>query len=68
MAYRTPHTVSFVPAVDAAPVLRQHVVTLRRNLRNGRIPGVKVGGRWFVSSAVLDRILSDPADDPCESR
>ena len=60
MVYTPPRAAELVSAEDAARVLKQHVVTLRRNLRHGQIPGVKVGGRWFVSSAVLDRILSDP--------
>jgi hypothetical protein len=30
---------------------------MRRNLREGTIPGVKVGARWYVSSRVLDAIL-----------
>ena len=68
MAYNAPHTVELVSAENAAPVLKLHVVTLRRNLRNGQIPGVKVGGRWFISSAVLDRILSDPQVGPGQSQ
>lgn len=47
-----------VPAEQAAPQLKRHPVTLRRNLRDGTVPGIKVGGRWFMSSTVLDRMLA----------
>jgi excisionase family DNA binding protein len=43
---------------EAAPILRRHPVTLRKNLRDGSILGVKVGGRWFLRRSELDRILN----------
>lgn len=56
---------------EAAPLLRRHAATLRRNLSTGAIPGVRIGGRWFLSSAVVDRILAGqdvaPSADPAES-
>lgn len=53
-----------VPAEEAAPRLGRHPVTLRRDLRSGRVPGVRIGGRWFMSSTVLDRLTAgqDPYD------
>ena len=39
-------------------MLRCHRGSLYRHLRSHRVPGVKVGGRWFVSSVILDRIVS----------
>jgi len=60
----TPVEAHLVPAEAAAPQLRRHPVTLRRNLRDGTIPGIKVGGRWFMSSAVLDRMLAGEAVTP----
>jgi hypothetical protein len=54
-----------VPAEEAAPQLSRHPVTLRRNLRDGTVPGVKIGGRWYISSAVLDRLLAgEPVEAP----
>jgi hypothetical protein len=50
-----------IPAEQAAKLLARHPITLRRDLREGRIPGVRIGGRWFVSSAVIDLITAPPA-------
>ena len=55
MTSTVPH---LVPAEEAAPQLNRHPVTLRRNLRDGTVPGVKVGGRWYLSSTVLERLLA----------
>lgn len=55
---KQPH---LVPPEEAAPALRMSRVTLLRCLRDGRIPGIKIGGRWFLSSAVLDRLLAGEA-------
>jgi hypothetical protein len=50
-----------VPAAEAAQRLGRHPITLREDLRAGRVPGVRLGGRWFVSSATLDRLTGDSA-------
>ena len=41
---------------EAAPILRRNVVVLRRQLAAGVMPGVKIGGRWFVRRADLDAL------------
>lgn len=58
MKTKEPH---LIPAEKAAPRLGRHPITLRRDLRDGRIPGIKIGGRWFMSSSVLDQLTGDPA-------
>ncbi|MFI2102477.1 helix-turn-helix domain-containing protein [Isoptericola sp. NPDC019693] len=47
-----------IEADTVAALLHRHPVTVRKNLREGVIPGVKIGGRWYVSSRVLDRLLA----------
>lgn len=54
-----------VPAEEAAPRLHRHPITLRRDLREGRVPGVKIGGRWFLSSAALDRLTGGVESEVC---
>lgn len=54
-----------VPVEQAAPRMGRHPITLRRDLREGNVPGIKVGGRWFMSSQVLDRITAgQPVETP----
>jgi len=53
-------------AADLAQVLDVSVVTARRWLRQGRLPGVRLGRRWFASrEAVVGKIeiLSGAARD-----
>jgi hypothetical protein len=40
-------------------MLRLDESTLYRHLRNGTFPGVKIGGRYVVPHAVLERLISD---------
>lgn len=49
---------TLIPAENCAAPLNRHPVTLRRNLREGTVPGIKIGGRWYISSHVLDELLA----------
>jgi excisionase family DNA binding protein len=41
----------------AAEYLQLHLDTVRRLLRQGKLPGVKVGRQWRISKASLDKYL-----------
>jgi hypothetical protein len=57
------HEPRLVPANEAAQRLCRHPVTLRRDLRDGTVPGIRIGSRWYVSSLVLQRLLAgEPVD------
>ena len=50
---------SFYTASETAEILRLDESTLYRHLRNGTFPGLKIGGRYVVPGAVLDRLVDD---------
>ena len=50
---------SFYTAAEAATMLRLDESTLYRHLRAGTFPGVKIGGKYAVPAAVIDRIVED---------
>lgn len=50
---------AFYTATETARILRLDESTLYRHLRNGSFPGLKIGGRYVVPGAVLDRLISD---------
>jgi len=50
---------SFYTAAEIAKMLRLDESTLYRHLRNGTFPGLKIGGRYVVPGAVLDRLVDD---------
>lgn len=54
-----PDRPSFYTASETAALLRLDESTLYRHLRSGTFPGIKIGGRYVVPSAVLDRIVDD---------
>ena len=43
---------------EAAEQLRLDDSTLYRHLREGRFPGVKVGGRYLVPAALIDELAA----------
>ena len=43
---------------EVAVLLRIDKETVYRNLRHGRLPGVKVGGKWRTRRVDLDRFFS----------
>ncbi len=50
---------SFYTAAETAEILRLDESTLYRHLRNGTFPGLKIGGRYIVPGAVIDRLVDD---------
>src|SRR3954447_4681775 len=50
---------SFYTAAETAKLLRLDESTLYRHLRNGTFPGLKIGGRYVVPGAVIDRLVDD---------
>jgi hypothetical protein len=53
------HCPAFYTAAETSKMLRLDESTLYRHLRNGTFPGVKIGGRYVVPHAVLERLISD---------
>jgi excisionase family DNA binding protein len=49
----------FYTASEIAEMLRLDESTLYRHLRSGTFPGLKIGGRYVVPGAVLDRLIAD---------
>jgi hypothetical protein len=49
----------FYTAAETAEILRLDESTLYRHLRSSTFPGLKIGGRYVVPGAVLDRIVAD---------
>jgi excisionase family DNA binding protein len=49
----------FLTAAEASKIFRLDESTLYRHLRNGIFPGVKIGGRYVVPRAVVERLISD---------
>jgi excisionase family DNA binding protein len=49
----------FLTAVEASQLFRLDESTMYRHLRAGTFPGVKIGGRYVVPRAVVDRLISD---------
>lgn len=45
-----------LPLPEAAPLLRYTPDSLRIAVRAGRIPGVRVGGRWMISTDYLRKV------------
>ena len=42
---------------EVAKRLRVSPTTIGRMLRDGRLPAVKFGGQWRITSATIDRVL-----------
>lgn len=49
----------FYTAAETSKILRLDESTLYRHLRNGTFPGVKIGGRYVIPHAALERLISD---------
>lgn len=54
------HDTRLLTPAEAAPLLRLHEVTVRRLLRQGKLPGVKTGREWRISAATLHDFLTAP--------
>lgn len=50
---------AFYTAAETAEILRLDESTLYRHLRSGSFPGLKIGGRYVVPGAVIDRLVDD---------
>ena len=50
---------AFYTAAETAEILRLDESTLYRHLRNGTFPGLKIGGRYVVPGAVIERLVDD---------
>ena len=48
---------AFYNVSEAAAIMRIDESTLYRHLRNGRFPGVKIGGRYVVPHVALERLI-----------
>jgi excisionase family DNA binding protein len=42
---------------EAAAYLGVHVQTMHRWLKSGTVPGVRLGGRWFIKARTLADLL-----------
>lgn len=51
-------TALVIPLDEAAPLLRYTPASLRIAVRAGRVPGVKVGGRWMISTGYIRNLLT----------
>jgi len=49
---------SVLTVTEVAEILRMNSTTIYRLVKNGAIPGVKIGGNWRISKASLDLWLS----------
>lgn len=56
-----------VTLIEAAQRLGVHRGTLRAAIERGEIPAARIGRRWLVPVAVLDRLLADPHVDAAEA-
>ncbi|ODU04165.1 MAG: hypothetical protein ABS81_11620 [Pseudonocardia sp. SCN 72-86] len=50
---------AFYTAAETAEILRLDESTLYRHLRSGAFPGLKIGGRYVVPGAVIQRLVDD---------
>jgi hypothetical protein len=57
--HEPPATPAFYTAPETAVIFRIDDSTIYRHLRNGTFPGIKIGGRYIVPGAVIDRLVAD---------
>jgi len=67
-----PHLSAALPQLaspgEVAAYLGLHPATIERHLREGRLPGVKVGRRWYVHLGKLRQQLETPGPPLAEVR
>jgi excisionase family DNA binding protein len=56
----------YMTSEQAAKALQIHYNTLRKWLKDGTLPGVKLGTRWRVSVAAIDKLMEQRAKEPEE--
>lgn len=64
----TPERQPLVPAADVARLLSRHPGTVRADLREGRLPGVQIGRRWYMTGADLDALIASGRRPQLETR
>lgn len=52
----------FLNVKEAAAALRLDESTLYRHLREDRFPGLKLGGRYLIPTAVIDELVAGAMD------
>lgn len=52
------HRAPLVPLAEVARLLARHPGTVRQNFREGRLPGVQIGQRWYMTSEDLDALIT----------
>lgn len=50
---------AFYNVAETAEITGLDQSTLYRHLRQGKFPGIKIGGRYVVPHAVLERLIAD---------
>jgi excisionase family DNA binding protein len=53
---------------EAAVYLHCHPETIKRLLRKGDLPGIKVGRRWLIPKAPLSAVLLSQLTTECHPR
>ncbi|TMC23434.1 MAG: helix-turn-helix domain-containing protein [Chloroflexi bacterium] len=48
---------------DVARILKKHPDTIRRLIRQKKIPARKIGGTWYVSEETLRRLMSEESNE-----
>ncbi len=55
----TPHNMNELVTINAlAKMGGPHPQTLRRMIQNGEIPGVRIGRKYFIRKAELEKLLT----------
>ena len=47
-----------LPLPEAAPLLRYTVGSLREAVKEGRVPGLRVGGRWMIPTSYIREVAN----------
>jgi excisionase family DNA binding protein len=58
MTHRSPYPRPVLTVREAARELRLDESTLYRHLREGRFPGVKLGSRYLIPTAVIEELAA----------
>jgi excisionase family DNA binding protein len=63
----TQEDTTLLRAAEVAAYLRLNIQTVRRLLRSGDIPGVRLGRLWHVRQVDLDAALQRKTGEPSDS-
>lgn len=53
----------FIKAAEVSRILGLSPTTIRTAIRNGDIPGIRVGGSYLVEREALERLLAEVVSD-----